>query len=383
MPDAATPDAELSRREMNLRVFRREPLPRVFFQPRIEPWYAWASQFGTMPPSCRALSLTDVFDDLDASMRYVDYWTGQPYPLVATWSADVKITQRDEPGWRYVTYHTPHGDLQEELEFTVDHTWRTVGFAGRRTEDLPALAWLLARRRWRFDPDRYRLGDAYVGDRGVGQFFLPKSPYLAMAQQWMRFEAFIYALADARDQVEDIFRIIDDSYDELYEQLCACRMTPILNFGENVAEAHMGPAYFREYLLPWYHRRSGQLQRAGLFTHIHIDGYFKSLLPMLRELPHDGLEALTPLPQGDVSLEEIAQHIGDKILLDGIPAVYFLPHHSRDELHTCVERLIELFHPRLVLGISDELPQAADEEGYARLQWVAQRCRESAAPAMA
>ena len=49
----------------------------------------------------------------------------------------------------------------------------------------------------------------------------------------------------------------------------------------------------------------------------------------------------------------MAEAMGDKILLDGIPAVYFLTHHSREEMQACVERLVELFHPRLVLGVAD------------------------------
>ena len=371
--------APMTRREMNLRVFRREPLPHVFFQPRFEPWIAWHEQFDSMPPRCKGKGVRELYDDLDASIRYVNYYTGQPSPIDYGWAPDVKITQTKEPGWLHLTYHTPHGDLVEDLEFTVDRTWRTVGFAGRRTEDLPALKWLLQRRTYRFNPQAYRTGDDWIGDRGVGQFFVPKSPYLALAQQWMRFEAFIYALSDAPDEVEDLFRVIDASYDELFDGLCRHRITPIINFGENVAEAHMGPVWFEQYLLPWYHRRVGQLQQAGIFSHIHIDGYFRTLLPLLRQLPHEGLEALTPQPQGDVTLEEIAEHIGDKVLLDGIPAVYFLDHHSRDELQACVERLVELFHPRLILGISDELPQAATEEGFERMRWVADYCRTAGA----
>jgi hypothetical protein len=34
--------------------------------------------------------------------------------------------------------------------------------------------------------------------------------------------------------------------------------------------------------------------------------------------------------------------------------------------------LVEHFHPRLVLGISDELPEAGDAESFDRLRWVAE-----------
>jgi len=67
--------------------------------------------------------------------------------------------------------------------------------------------------------------------------------------------------------------------------------------------------------------------------------------------------------------------MGDKILLDGIPAVLFLDHHRREALEACVERVCDLFHPRLVLGASDELPEAGGDDAWQRLKWVAQYAR--------
>ena len=76
----------------------------------------------------------------------------------------------------------------------------------------------------------------------------------------------------------------------------------ILNFGENLHEQLMSPRYFEKYFFPFYEKRVGQLRSAGIYTHVHLDGFFKHLLPQLRHLPFDGLEALTPVPQGDVTL---------------------------------------------------------------------------------
>lgn len=364
-------DTAMTFREMTLRAYRREPLPHVLFQPRFEPWFAWHEQFDTLPEPCRGKTIHEVYEDVGCSMRYQHYYTGQPSPVTNTFDASVKIERHRTDDQELIRYHTPHGELTEELEFTVDRTWRTVVFPGKSAEDLPALTWLLERQQIAFDPEAYRAGDDFVGDLGVGQFWLTKSPYMALAQQWMRFEAFLFALADVPDQIEELLEVIDRSYDTVYQQICDAKITPIINFGENIAEAYMSPTYFREYLLPWYAKRVGQLRDAGIYSHIHIDGYFKSLLPWLNDLPHDGLEALTPLPQGDVTLEQIAEHTGDKILLDLIPAVLFLDHHPREELQACVERIVDLFGPRLILGISDELPQGGNDESFDRLQWVA------------
>ena len=127
--------------------------------------------------------------------------------------------------------------------------------------------------------------------------------------------------------------------------------------------------------MPFYEKRSNQLRRAGIFTHVHLDGYFHSWLKYLKDFPFDGLEALTPEPQGDVTLEEIKEYIGDKILLDGIPAVLFMETYSREELMRTVEKVVELFHPNLVLGVSDEVPEGVGEEAMTRLEMISRWCR--------
>ena len=85
------------------------------------------------------------------------------------------------------------------------------------------------------------------------------------------------------------------------------------------------------------------LRKAGIYTHIHIDGYCHSLLKYLKDFAFDGYEALTPRPQGDVSLEQIKDHIGNQVLLDGIPAVMFLPTFSREELMQTTEKIVDSF----------------------------------------
>ena len=362
-------------KEMNLRVFRREPIPHVFFQPRFEPWFDWHRQFDTLPAELEQLTLLEAYDLIGASMRTVHYYTGQPDPVISHYGDEVHISQRQEGDLLKTRFETPHGPLFQTDRYTVDHTWRTVEFMAKRPDDLPALRWLLQRRTFHFDADAFRQGAAFVGERGIPQFWVPKSPYFALAQQLMRYEDFIFALADQRPSMEELMTVIDASYDALYEQLIDAGLLHILNFGENVAMAYLSLRYFDRHVLPWYEKRAGQLHNGGIFTHIHIDGYFRPLLPYLAHLPFDGLEALTPEPQGDVTLDEMAEAIGDKILLDGIPAVLFLDHHSREELEACVKRLVRLFHPRLVLGISDELPEAGGAESFDRMRWVSEWCR--------
>jgi len=57
-----------------------------------------------------------------------------------------------------------------------------------------------------------------------------------------------------------------------------------------------------------------------------------------------------------VTLEELKEALGDKILIDGIPATHFLPPVKRDELKTFVGKLLDTFSPNIIVGISDMLP---------------------------
>ena len=365
----------LTKRELNVRVFQGAEVPRILWQPRMEPWFAWHEELGGLPEAFQGMSLLEVYDDLDLSMRYVHYYTGMPDPVEQSYTEEVGVrTERLPDGDLLTIRETPHGDLVQRSHETVDKTWRTVDFPVKTRADLKCLKWLFERTVYTFSPDNFEQGSRFVADRGEPQFWVPKSPYQALCQQWMKLDDFIYALADAPDEVVEVMRAIDDSYDTLYEQIVAYGDVRIVNFGENIHDQLLSPAYFERYLIPWYGKRAGQFRENGIFTHVHMDGYYKSLLPYLSGLPFDGIEALTPLPQGDVSLEETKVHIGDKVLLDGIPAVLFLPYYEWDELIECVERVVELFHPRLVLGISDELPEGVDESGIERVRWVSDYC---------
>jgi hypothetical protein len=366
----------MTKREINYNIFAGKPVPRVLFQPRIESWLHWHREVrpDLMPERYRDLDVFGFFDELDLSMRYVDYYTGFPSPIRVQQSPRVKKRIVKGAGTVTETYQTPKGDLRTVTSLTADKTWWTTEFILKDRGDLSAFEWLMENTEFHFDAKTYAEEARVFGDRGEPQFFLPRSPYQRFAVELMGFEQFIYAMADEPERMERIFAVMDRAYDALYREIVEYGGIRILNFGENIHVQHMSPEYFKRYLVPFYEKRSGQLRSAGIFTHIHIDGHFKPLLKLLAGLPFDGLEALTAKPQGDVTLEEIKEHIGSKVLLDGIPAIYFTPSFSKDELMECVEKLVGYFHPRLVMGISDEIPEGADEAELSKVIAVRDYC---------
>jgi hypothetical protein len=178
----------------------------------------------------------------------------------------------------------------------------------------------------------------------------------------MGFEPTIYALHDHPVEVERFLEVMKETDDPVYEVVAESPIR-IINFGDNLHAETMPPPLFRKYILPYYQMRSAQLHRAGKFTHAHWDGYLNTLLPFAKETGLDGLEALTPLPQGDVTLEEIKEALGDElILIDGIPATHFLEQTSYKELEKFTLKVLDMFSPNLILGISDEISPIGDIE---------------------
>jgi hypothetical protein len=363
-------------REMNLAVFEGRPYSGVFFQPRIEPWYAWHKMFKKLPGQFADQSLLDFFDDLGVSMRYVHYYTEQPDPIGSKFDAKVKTRQEKTATQMTTALETPYGELVSRHEWTVDENWRQVGFPVKTREHLRCLRWLMEHRRYSFDREKFEVGSRFVDFRGYPQFWVPKSPYQSLAQWWMTLEDLIFALADYPDEVEATMAAIDAAYDPLYADLLVNKdIVRIVNFGENLHDQLLNARYIERYLVPWYQKRAGQLEAAGIFTHVHIDGYCRTLLKYVKDMPFAGIEALTPKPQGDVTLAEIKEHLGDKVLLDGIPAVLFMDTFSREQLMACVEECVKLFYPRLVLGASDEVPEGSDEEAMERVRLISHWCR--------
>ena len=77
----------------------------------------------------------------------------------------------------------------------------------------------------------------------------------------------------------------------------------------------------------------------------------------------DGIEAMTPVPQGDVTIDEIKEALGDEVfLVDRIPAILFDEIYPEQQLLDTVQELIDKFAPRLILGISDEMSSTGNIE---------------------
>jgi len=221
----------MTKREMNLRIFENKVIPNIFFQPRIEWWYQYNKVRGTLPEKYKKMSLRELFDDLDVSIRYFAYATGLAGAIGMKHTKEVKVKERMEEEERLVIISTPKGDLIQKMKQSSDGGWRTTEFPVKTGEDIEKAIWLFENTYYVFIKKNFEKGSKFFKDRGELQFFVPRSGYQHLAIRVMGVENLIYALSDFPKKVERLMQAIDNSYDTLYKDIVSYGKVKIINFG--------------------------------------------------------------------------------------------------------------------------------------------------------
>lgn len=345
---------------LNLDVLFGRAGRKTIWQPRIQCWYT-DRMFteGRLPAPYEGTDIPQLYHSLGCSARPYDFNDC----FFRTYDDTVREYVRPLNGLQteYVK-ETPVGTLTSILQTTptswakLTKKWWVCG-----EEDLKVAAYLEDHSLWHWNERVYREQSAVWQGLGAPCVFLPRASMQNLYIDLMGVEEAVYALADYPDVVEAYFESLRQSHLRLLNVVNASPIQSI-NFGDNVHSGTLSPDLFRKYLLPVYQERCEVLHQSGKFVYAHFDGDNRGLTQFYRETGLDGIEAITPIPQGDITLEEAKKGLGDMFLLDGIPAVYFDEIFPVSALKDCVLKLLDLFVPHLVLGISDEISSTGDIE---------------------
>lgn len=346
----------------------------VVFQPRIKHWFEVNAATGTLPPEYRGKYLDEVYQDLGVTPREV--WgpggAGSEFAGyfaldtregddVEVWVRQARGLYEDAAPQDYVIteYRTPVGSIQQ-IQRRTEHgtSLYNVEYYLKDVKDLEVYAYILRERRYAWNQHRYEWGAQRFGDQLALRVQLPRSPLLWLMVGSMGFQRTVIMLWRHRREMEEVLGLLEEQF---YRMLEACQGKPVveLSFGDNMHQDMCSPPHFQRYVLPFYQRIMPKIHGMGMYATSHWDGFVKQLLPLVRATGLDGLECVTPVPQGDVTLEEMQAGMTGMFLRDGIPAVFLCPWTPLQTLEDHVTRLLHAFYPRLILGISDLVPANA------------------------
>lgn len=333
---------------------------KIIWQPRMDCWIDdKIFEKGELPGHYKGMKKSDIYRDLGCSARIYEY-NGCFY---RKWDERVHNYQKDLGNNRTANIiETPVGSVSQIVERT-DSTW-----AGKiakewvtEEEELKVWAWIEENSEWGWNQEHFDRTKAEWGRLGAPCIFMPRVSMQNLYIDLMGVEQAIYAVYDYPDTIDAYFKALRASHLRLIDVINQSPIN-IINFGDNIHSGTLSPAYFEEYVLEEYQIRCRKLHEAGKFVYSHFDGDNRGLTKFYQQTGLDGIEAITPLPQGDITLEEAKEGLGDMFMVDGLPAVYFDKTYDVEVLKETTHKLIELFAPNLVLGISDEISSTGDIE---------------------
>jgi len=346
--------------QLHLDVAQRRAGGRIIWQPRILAWITDKRFAGEpLPAPYTGMTPPQLYRALGCSNRIYEFTEC----FVSHEDERVHVARRELGAAEYeIVWETPVGK-QRAVYRRSRNTWHhsPVQWPISCEAEMKVATWREARRTWSWDQAAFdRLSAEWAG-LGAPTMYICRTNVQKLFIEDMGVEGGIYALTDFPHLCEGYFESLAVTQERLIEVINASPVE-IINFGDNVHAGFLPPKWFRQYMLPVYQRRCDLLHAAGKFVTAHWDGDCKPLLPFAKETGLDGIEAITPRPQGDVTLEEMKAALGDMFLLDGIPAVLFDHTFSEQTLVDCARRCIDLFAPNLILGISDEISSHGDIE---------------------
>ena len=346
--------------KLNRDIIRGKSNGKVLFQPRINAWLD-DRVFSNIPlpgkyEGCDRLGL---YEKLGCSDRLYNYFNAC---LEVQYDESVKFewhpltdgkTDRD---YRRVI-RTPVGDLTEIMRGnTSNYGMMPEKWLVSDLSDFRALCYLEEASHYSFNMGLYSELEEKAGHLGLPTVFIPRTTIQKLLVELSGVENTFYMLADDPDTLEEYFKVLCKSQESMLRAMAG---SPIewINYGDNLHCRILPDYMFEKYILPEYEKRGEILHGAGKFLFSHWDGECKTYLKFAKSCYLDGIEAVTPVPQGDVTLEEVKEAFGDEILLiDGLPAVLFAEPFTDEQLMREAQRTIDMFAGRLILGISDEMP---------------------------
>jgi hypothetical protein len=259
---------------------------------------------------------------------------------------------------------------------TISHV---VEHAFKGQADYEPLGHLFRNARVEANYDGYREYAASIGDNGLASGFisLAASPMHLIQRELMPLDVFFYEMNDHPGELAALADQIGCLWERMLHVAADCPAELFL-LGANYDARVTYPPFFAQYIVPWLRRFADMLHSRGKFLLTHTDGENAGLLEHYVQSGLDVADSICPAPMTSLTFRQTRDAFdGSGItIMGGIPSIALLPQSMPDAQF---ERFLDGFFrdigrgDRLILGISDTTPPAAD---FRRLQAIGRRVQQ-------
>ncbi len=300
----------------------------------------------------------------------------QGYSPFKTHYEGVEIVKETKGEYQHLEYKTPKGTLKC-IEKYVASTYSMAPYEHliKDYEDLPALRYLYENTYYEPDYELIYKRQQFIGDNGITLCYTPRSPFMELVAQKAGIENLTYIIADAQEEFDETVALMERKHREAaaltIASACECVMIP-----ENLSSEVVGKQYYEKYMLPYHRDLTGDIKKAGKFSFIHMDGSLRGLLKEVSLAGFDVIEALTPAPVGDMTINEIIQTVNNNAIVWGNLPSGFLSDQITDEEFDCY--MIETInilkqHNNCVLGVADQVVPLSRIDRIKRVDYLVEK----------
>jgi len=361
----------MTHRQRALAAIRGEPTDRLPFIGRMDLWYNYHANRGTLPDKYRGWSLWDIQRDLDIGIFGFGAWDISFYRIEYK-----KVKVRKDPHSKdpRVEYETPYGTLwtrhvlSEEL-IDTDVTGMQVEHLFKTPADYDAFQFILEDARIVENYEAYARFKDEIGEDGIALPWSGWAPMHQLPHVYMGYETFFYEMADNPDKVLRAHEAILAQQREIIRLAADCP-ADVIECGGNYDETMTPPPFFEEYIKPFYQESRRTLEAGGKLMAVHGDGNMRELLRLLMESDVHVVEALTPKPMTSIDVAETRALWDDNVTFwGGVAAVILTDAFSDEEFETYLQNLADAIGDgrRFILGFGDNVPTDAIFERIVRV----------------
>lgn len=360
----------LNNRERVLKLLNHQKPDRVPWFGDLDYWYHAEKLKGSLPQKYHGDGYFELNRDLGVGFYLQGY---APYNIKFN---KVKIDETRDGNKLIRIMKTPKGELTEIQQFLpISFSYGCVKHFVKTYDDLIAFRSFLED--ISFEPNYgqavYR--KKVVGDNGIILCYTPRSPFMEMVTTYIGIENLVYLLADFPDEMDEILQLMERKHD-VAAQITIDSPAECIMIPENLSSEVVGEYYYKKYMRPYEKKWIEKIRIAGKYSFIHMDGTLKGLIRQVAETGFDVIEAVTPFPSGDLTMQEVAGIVPDStIIWGGVPGIMFTPSVTDEEFVEHVKDVLSIMkkHPRFVLGVADQVPPDGMIERIAKVSEICDR----------
>lgn len=205
-----------------------------------------------------------------------------------------------------------------------------------------------------FDKSEQVLGDSGITLGQLGrEVGFSRTPFQVIQIHFTGLEKFSLDIAMETVELMDLLEVMNANLLDAFHKVIKTKATHV-KLWENLSIETMGPEMYRVYLVPLYHKIIKILEGEGKKLHVHYDGKLKLISDEISRLGFNGLDSLTPQPEGDMSMQDARRLWPEKFF-------WMHPSLTWDELpdKNVIENVYQMMrgaNDRFCLQLSEEVP---------------------------